>query len=249
MKKNTLTAEDKETIKRFNAAFEQILITIERAKQFKLGDFLVLYLTNWDGKPEVQKNTYGAPVKYKVVHCTESGVAFIKKTSKNGTPIGELYSCCGTEYDKYRRIDQNFRFELDPDYADSLLLEDEDYDPATLHKSKQDIWKAVTAHNKAAKVGTSEARLCYDFFASLNVGDIFWTSTTGFFLVQDKKAVPAKDFNAAAKWQYMTSQKFGNVTILTLKDKKGKVFDCAGDYFRYKALYREKPRSYKELNI
>jgi hypothetical protein len=61
------------------------------------------------------------------------------------------------------------------------------------------------------------------------------------------------DFNktvkrgAAPKESYIYLQRT-IVTILTLVDKKGKVIEVAPDYFQMKALYRERPRSYKEVN-
>jgi hypothetical protein len=197
---------------------------------------------------QVKKNSYGAPIKYKVVHISDRGIPFIKMTSKKGDPIGKLYSSCSAESDNYRHMNQRFQFELDPDFADSLLLQDQ-YDPAQLHKSKQDIWKAVTEHNKACKVTTQELKDVVEFFKQVSVGDTLWTSNNGSILVQDKKTMSPADFNTASKWRLRTHMKGPFITVLTVRDKHGKVKDITADYFWQKALYRERPRTYKELNI
>lgn len=248
MAKHQLNNDDKAILKHFNDVFEAILTTVERAKQWKLDDYLVLYTSDHLGNMQVQTNSYGAPVKYKVVHLTNLGIAFVKKTSKKGEPVGRIYSCCGTESDDYRNMTQKFQFELDPDFADSLLLQDE-YDPAQLHRSKQDIWKAVTEHNKACKVSTQELKDVVEFFKSVNVGDTLWTSNNGHFLVQDKKTKSPSDFNRVAKWRYQTRMKGPFVTVLTIRDKNGKVREITADAYWQKALYKERPRTYKELNI
>jgi len=248
MSKIALTFEDHNIIREFDDKFGAGLEAWEKAKQLQVGDFLILHLDDGLGKMILQRNSYGAPVKYKVVHSSKHGVPFIKKVSKKGTPVGKLYTCMGSlDTDDYRMPGQKFQFELDPDYADSILLEDQ-YDPSQLHKSKKDIWKAVTDHNKANKVKTNEVKDAISFFHTVNIGDVIWTSNVGSYFVQDKKSMTAAAFNNIAPWRHRTGLK-GPITVLTLKDKKGKVFDVAANFFWGKAVYRERPRSYKELNI
>jgi hypothetical protein len=251
MAKIYLTAQDKELIERLEGAYKTALEafeTVERAKQFKMDDYLILLVSDDDGVMQVSKNSYGAPIKYKVVHISDRGIPFIKVTNKKGSPIGKLYSSCGAWEDTYRLMGQKFKFELDPDFADSLLLQDE-YDPAQLHKSKMDIWKAVTEHNKKCRVATQELKDVVSFFKQVNVGDILWTSNNGFLLVQDKKTMSPGDFNRGVKYRYQTRQRGPFVTVLTVRDKSGKVKDITADTLWNRALYRERPRTYKELNI
>jgi hypothetical protein len=246
---NNLTAEDKRVIDEFNRHYGPVLQTIERARQFKLNDYLLLYVSNSEGKMLPQLNSYGAPVKYKVVHVTEDGMPFVKRTNKNGNPVGGLYSVVGTGSDDYRPIDRNFEFILDPDYADALLLQDDQFDPAQLHRSKKDIWNAVTKHNKSVKVKTDQLQDVIDFFGTLVIGDTLWTSNIGYYLIQDIKQMSPKDFNNKANWREQTRVKGPFVLVLTVLDKNGKVKDITADFFWGKALYRERPRTYKELNI
>jgi len=249
MSKNTLTAEDKQIIEDWNEQFGRGLEALEKAKQLNVGDYLVLYVGPDNKNMKLQLNSYGAPVKYKVVHSTAHGIPFIKKVNKKGNPIGQLYSCTGgLDSDDYRYSGHSFEFRLDPDFADAIILQD-DYDPAALHRSKQDIFKSVTAHNKAAKLDTHELKDVIEIFKNANIGDTYWTSHTGFYLIQDKKTMSAKDFNAKAKYNDQTRIKGPFVIVLTVRDKNGKVRDITPDFFWQKSLYKDRPRTYKELNI
>jgi hypothetical protein len=243
-----LTYEDQAFVDNFDKQFKSIIDTLEKAKQFKLDDYLVLYVSDARGVMQLKNNSYGAPVKYKVVYVNSNGIPFIKQVNKKGNPIGNIFSCVGSREDTFRSMEQTFEFMLDPDFADSILLQDQ-YDPAHLHRSKKDIWKAVTEHNKACKVPTHQFKDVLDFVRSVNVGDTVWTSNISYFLIQDKKALSPVDFNKTAKSQFRTSSRGPFVTVLTLRDKKGKIKVVPPDFFCYKAIYRERPRTYKELNI
>jgi hypothetical protein len=172
----------------------------------------------------------------------------VKRSNKAGEPTGKIFSCCGTTSDDYRESNDEFRFEFDPDYADSLLLEDW-YDPASLHRSKQEIWKAVTEHNKACKVYTRDRSDVAAFFNTVNVGDTLWTSNTGSYFVQDKREVHKEDYNKKAHQALKSRVRGPTVVILTLLDKKGNTKDVPPDFFWDKALYKDRPRTYKELKI
>lgn len=249
MSKITLTTADHQVINEFNSKYEAGLDALEKAKQLQVGDFLILNLWDYKGDKSLHKNSYGAPIKYKVVTASKHGIPFIKKVNKKGEPIGKLYTCMGMlESDDYRIDGQKFEFELDPDFADSLLLQDQ-YDPATLHKSKKDIWKSVTEHNKACKVKTGTIQEVVLFFNAVNVGDTLWTSNVSHYLIQDKKTMSPQNFNNSIKHYHGTRIKGPHVIVLTLLDKKGKTKDITADFFHCKALYKERPRTYRELNI
>jgi len=248
MKEDALSNADIVLIDNFNRHWEEAFEAIERSKRYKLGDYLVLFLWNYNGVKSQKVNSYGAPVKYKVVHVTARSMPFIKQVDVKGKPIGQVFTIMGLDGDDYRGHAQKYEFELDPDFADSIILEDE-YDPATLHKSKKDIWKAVTAHNKSCKIQANGNETLIEFFKTVNVGDMLWTSTLSHYLVQDKRIMTVTTFNATVKSPYRTNQKYNPLVVLTLIDKKGKIINVAADFFLYKALYKERPRSYKELNI
>src|ERR1035437_1671589 len=218
MAKYVLSVDDKETLEDFIDVYEGGLKNLERIKQLNVGDYLILYLDDHKGNMVLQKNSYGAPIKYKVVCSTEYGIPFVKRVNKKGNPIGDLYSCTGmADNDWFHDPDQKFNFELDPDYVDSLLIQD-GYDPALLHKSKQDIWKAVTLHNRSCKITTKSLNDCVAFFTNVKVGDTLWTSALSSFLVQDKKTCTKQDLGKAKKWSSRTSIKGPFVTVLTVRE-------------------------------
>ncbi len=250
MAKNQLSSEDKLILDDFVQLFEAGFEAIEKAKQIAVGDYLILHLHDPVRNEMVQqKNSYGAPIKFKVVYCSKHGIPFVKRVNKKGEPVGRLFSCMGALHtDYFHKPGQKFEFSLDPDYADSILLQDE-YDPAQLHKSKKDIWKTVTDHNKAHKIKTRHMNDVIAFVSTVKVGDMLWTSRTGYFLVQNIAIKSPRDFNATAKHIDRTHLKLATIVVLTIKDKKGTVKDVAPNFFYWKALYRERPRTYKELNI
>lgn len=246
-KKQTLTADDKRLINHWNEAFGRAIEALEKAKQLSVGDFLVLYTGDDEKTLKLHMNSYGAPTKYKVVHSNQYGIPFIKKVNKKGTPIGPIMSCAGNlETDDYRYAGQYFEFRLDPDFADSLLLQEE-YDPSQLHKTKQEIFKSVTKHNKAAKVDTSSLPKVVAFFQNLKIGDTLWASHSGYYLIQDIKIVNSKIVNNSKSLR--TSIRGPFVQVLTVRDKNNKCFEITADFFAWKALYKERPRTYKELKI
>jgi hypothetical protein len=240
---------DNDALALFEGTFGRYMETIKHAQQFKLGDFLILKMGTAGTNSIVYKNSYGAPIKYKVVCINKHDIAFVKRINSAGEPVGKMSSCVGMITDDYYK-DSNttFAFELDPDFADALILQD-NYDPASLHKSKKDIWKAVTEHNKACKVPTQDMKDVVAFFNSVNVGDTLWTSSVGFYFVQDKKAMTISDFDKKFRFGLRTYVKGPNVVVLTVRDKNGKIKDITADFFSWKALYKERPRTYKELNI
>jgi hypothetical protein len=242
-KKPTLTVEDKRCIEEWNEQFGRALGALEKAKQLNVGDYLVLYCGQDPNTLKLQINSYGAPTKYKVVTVADYGIPFIKKVNKKGTPVGALQSVTGSlESDDYRYAGSHFEFRLDPDFADALILEDE-YDPSQLHKAKQEIFKAVTKHNKEVKINTSTLSHIVAHFQTVKIGDILWTSNSGHYLVQDMKTISVK------KYSHYTNLKGPFIQVLTIKDKNGKNREVTADFFLCKALYRERPRTYRELKI
>lgn len=105
----------------------------------------------------------------------------------------------------------------------------------------------MTEYNKNAKVATQNISDVTSFLATLKPGDTIWTSNVSHYTIQDTNLM---ERNAAHK-----VAKFGNkikgphILIVTMVDKKGTVKVIAPDFFHYKALYKARPRTYKELNL
>lgn len=246
---SNISASDQAVLSEFESKHGPVLSAVEKAKKFNLGDYLILRVKDFAGNFKIKSNSYGAPVKFVVVHINRHGIPFIKKVSKQGNPVGKMYSCIGSlEGDDYCYPWQDFEFILDPDFADSILLQDS-YDPSTQHKARQEIWKAVTEHNKKHKIQTRSIAKIVNFLQTVNVGDTLWSSTRTYFVVQDKKLVPRGEVYKSVKNAQTHRIKGPFILVLTIVDKKGKVKNITADFFEHKALYSQRPRSYAELKI
>lgn len=242
-KKNVLSTTDLIDIDQFDKVFNTWLDDIEHCKKFKIGDYLIVYSRDGDRGRTLHINSYGAPVKYKVVHQNRHGIPFIKTVNAKGEPQGSIF--CMVNDHPSLEIRNRLQFELDPDYADSIILEDE-YDPAVLHRDKKDIFKAVTAHNKACKIKTTSVIAdVVPFLNTVRAGDTLWTSSLSYYLIQDVQTMSVGAWKAMSKNNYTRLR--GDIKILTIVDKKGKVQTVNADFFHCKALYNDKPRSYNEL--
>lgn len=248
-KNKVITPEEMRLICEQDAHYSAIVDSFERAKQFKVNDFLILMIRDGIGGWATEKNSYGAPIKYKVVYTSESGIPFMQEVNAHGTLIGNII--CGLDHlDDGCYIDhgQVPRWQLDPDYADSLLLQQE-YDPSLLHNNRKQIWKEITEHNKKAKINTQGIPQIVDFLKTLKQGDTIWTSNVSHYMVQDIKLLSKSETSKIIKENFRSRVKGPFVLVATIVDKKGVVKDVAADFFYYKALYKERPRSYKELNL
>ena len=250
-KRYKLSHNETIVLKNYREDFVDTMRIYNEALQFKLGDYVILKEDPTDGDDEnvklvVRANSYGTPVKFKVVYVNEDGHPFIKQVNKTGNTIGELMSMTGTAgTDSYGWSD--FKFELDPDYADAILL-GETYDAAKEHKSKQEMWKAITKHNKASKINNEVSNLI-KFFDTVKIGDTLWNSINKFYLVEDIVKMSKKEFNNLKNNKFKTSIRGSMpITVLTVKEPNGNRQMITADFFCYKALYKDRPRSYKELN-
>jgi hypothetical protein len=241
-----LTPEDIMNITRYEQDRDLILQNIWSLAKFKVGDFLILKMSEYRNGPiKIQVDSYGAPIKFLVVHVTPGGMPWLKRVNNKGLPTGHAEPCFDMETAQYHK----FEFELDPDYTDSILLQDK-YDPCSLQRSKKVIWKEVTEHNKANKIPTRNIKDIMTFFETVTPGDTLWTSSKGSRFVKDKKVVKMTDyFRKTACHGWKQKDVPATMVVLTVTDNKGNDKDIDARFFHWKALYKQRPRSYKELNI
>lgn len=248
--KLVITPEDQEAINDFECYYEQEEKLFEKARQFSIDDYLILYGDlEGSGRMTLAINAYQAPLKFKVVYVSKSGLPFIKRLNKSGNPIGNIMSCTNSlENDDHTTHYDNFEFALDPDYVDSILLANK-YDPTQIHRLRKETWKSVTDHNKASKVKTNTIKDVIDFFNTVTVGDTIWTSNKNYYSIQSKRTVNTTAHNQVVKRKNRFNAHQSVFTLLTVKDKKGAIKDITPNFFHQKVLYKERPRTYKELNI
>lgn len=228
-------------IKEREGQIASVIGAIESAAKFKVGDYLVAYIPAVKGirSREVITNSYGAPKKFIIVYTDKFGIPYIKELNKNGHPIGQIISTVKLDRNNYMAPMNDMEFEVDPDYADAIIFEDEEgFDATATQKQKSDMFKAITAHNKSLKVDWRDVPALIAFLKSLKPGDVVWRSIKSNFTILTIKPIPTTHRDTRLS-EY---DDFG-----TAQDNKGNIFDLNYGTFRWKAIYKGQPRSYKEL--
>lgn len=251
---NNLSQEDIEFIKDSEDVYKLLFKKIENAKSFKIGDYIIRYDLEYsfDGKEawQVKKNSYGVPVKYKVITVSESGIPFIRCVDSKGNTHGRLISALDEDSEDYIIDVVYIKYELDPDYVDALLL-DEEYEPSVLYKTKQQTWKEIATHNKINKIDTHDIKKIIGLFNTLSPGDILYTSSISHYLVHKIEFLTRDEAmkRLPNTGVYVPKGKNSKIPVLTVLDKNLATKVITADFFFQKSLYKTRPRSYKEINI
>ena len=239
-KNNDVLPHELDFIRQREEVIASIVGAIGEVAKFKKGDFLIAFRpqTQWSKRQQIT-NSYGAPKKFMVVHTCRFNVPYMKELNKKGTPVGQLISPLKFEGGNRAVKSTDLEFEVDPDYADAIIMMDEDnYDAATVHKMKSDTFKEITDHNKSLKVNCTDMKELLQFLQSLKVGDVIYRSTKNHFTILKLDPIPTTHNGTRLDERGF----FGPA-----QDSKGKVFDLGAYVFKWKAIYTGCPRSYNEL--
>jgi hypothetical protein len=238
MSKPRINPEEMEEIKRNEAEVAHLLESLESARRFNLGDYLIRYMGE-DTCPEL--NSYFVERRFQVVHVDKNGVCYVKEVmgGKTSSWIMTLANLRFSIDEAHNGGDYVYRYTLDPLYEDHIIMQQEGkYDPASLQQDKSNIFKEITAHNKAHKVRTSSGLYALKFLKTVRVGDTLWFSNVTSFIVQEIKTLP-KTANAMNTCFYDA--------VLIGVTNKGKNLKLSVNDITHKAIYTACPRSYKEL--
>lgn len=235
-----LTAEEKNFIQSNETMIESILSSIQVVQQFKDGDFLIAFhkLSPYDGhkKKRPVTNSYGAVKKFQVVAVDKHGVPYMKELNKKGKPVGRLIS--SIEHDNHGGFQPGLLFEVDPDFADAIILEDQaNFNASNILKEKSDTFKEIALFNKNIKVDCQDIKKLATFLSTIKVGDLLWRSNISSWTVQEVDPLP-RDKGGRIE----NHKNFMKVTTNKGKEEFISFWDIKG-----KALYTDRPRSYKEL--
>lgn len=227
-------------IKEREAAHASIMETFKKVSQFKTGDFLIAFIL--DDRLHTRKqitNSYGAPKKFIVVYTNKFGAPYVKELNKKGDAVGQLICLIHTGYTNQIIINPDCEFEIDPDYTDAIIMDDEaNYNATHIHKMNSDMFKTITKHNKSLRVDVDNNASLLNYLKTQKVGDIVWKSIKTYFTILTLDPIPVTHKGTRVQ----DDVKFG-----TAQDSKGKVFDISSCTFKYRAIYTSQPRSYKEL--
>lgn len=156
--------------------YDAILKFIKHKENFKfnVGDVLVKNVITGYGderrwEPEQVSHISTASKKFLYFYENEDGIGFIKSILSTGK-IGEAVTPM-TEFDP-----DNIKFELDPDYAEHIILSDEneEFNAAARHEHKKKFREKAYRANKKLLASTYNNGDRLAFLHTLKVGDKLW---------------------------------------------------------------------------
>lgn len=165
---------------------------IAEQRQFGEGDVLVVgRITKVEGYPQYETmSSTNLPQKYLVVYKDEAGLLYCKRILQGGK-LGKGVVMPATWDSSY------WRFEMDPEMADSIILSQEDkYDPMAQARMIRKLKEEVKRYNKSIETSLPNAVTASQFLESLQIGQKVWTLSYytdprhDEFVVQDIKKVP-----------------------------------------------------------
>jgi hypothetical protein len=255
MSKSDISQDDQETIDEYKEKLLHINDMFSRLKTFSKGDYLIQCVQHVGDshagasstkKPVFVLNSYGLKKKFKVVEIDSTGAPWIKELGSSGQPTGPIRCALIEEIlflDSDRISDMRIvrRFEIDPEYVDSLILGPDAYDPCGAQKTMSQTWKEITEHNKKHIKRFKTMAQAVGFFKIIKPGDQFWTSSKKYFTVIDVKTVSSRGTTSLVKGPY--------VTKLLVRYVDGSNKTMYPDNIVGKVLYTAAPRSYRrEMN-
>lgn len=245
MSKSNLNQPEVNYIQEREDAFARTIDLIKNSMyKFKEGDFLIAYAKHWDHRvmryvDSQVTNSYGAPKKFTVVHVDKNGIPYIKELNKRGTPVGTLLCPIRSDSAYGDLKPDGYAFEVDPDYADSIIMDNEgSFDATHIHKTKSDTFKEITQHNKSLKVKIRNTAELIEFLKTLKVGNVYYKSIKTYFTIISLDPIPTTHNGT----RIVEHKSFG-----TAQNSKGKTIQLDHTTFSWYSVYTGQPRSYNEL--
>lgn len=143
--------------------------------KFSIGDVLIREekhrnYKNGTSEWKVRTADCNLPYKYVYVFENELGVGYIRRLSVNGSKFVER-AMCVTEFDP----DQT-RFSLDPEYADHMLLaeEQDEFDTKSRYAEAKKKREQINRKNKKLAIPMPDEAAVITWMQNLKVGDQIW---------------------------------------------------------------------------
>lgn len=172
-----LTIDDKSEIANaLENNHTKMWLQIKSELKFEVGDVLVKLFKRYDRETSTTKwiteniqSDFKMPQRYVYVHEDENGIGFIKPLRISDGTLGKDLLCL-TDFD-YRET----RFQVDPEYAEHMLL-DAEFDITAIRKKANEGRKVVIKMNRKLGVKPKNLGDWNNFFESLKTGDKFWVT-------------------------------------------------------------------------
>lgn len=244
-----LTDEENEFISSRESMIDILLENIEAVKGFRVGDYVVAHYKECDSNIKIPwTNSYGIARKFIVVYVDKYGVPFIKQLNSKGLPIGDLISILEYSWDSYERgllSWISYELEVDPNYADALILDDVDtFNASAEHQEKSSLYKEIAKHNKVYRIDLSGKDLCLKFVKQLTVGDVLWRSAKTSWIVSYIGLVSPGGYVLTG---HKRGSRISDTYNITFTDNKGKQLFYNQYALLNKVLYSQQPRTFNEL--
>lgn len=176
--------------------------------RFEVGDVVIKLLKHRDyqtqeesWKPENINSDTKMAQRYVYVFEDEYGIGYLKRLKLANGKLGQELICL-TDFDF-----NSTRFEVDPEYAEHVLL-DAEFDIKKIHKASLVQRKIITKMNRKVGMKPKTLQDFNDFFDKLKVGDTFWTTAdfTGRYTQEHKLTkldkITVSDLNRANSWNW-----------------------------------------------
>jgi hypothetical protein len=228
-----------------------IMNLLDVVRSFKLGDYIIVVRISNDTQQRVPaKNSYGAIIKYQVVFVDELGLPHVKLINNNGKPSGRIQALLTT----YSRFQwgavgyDDYDFQLDPDYADSIILQSEsEYDPMERHNALKSARQEITDHNKRIKLPTSTIQEVVETFSKLEVGITYWTSPKrGFTVLENTHYVLNKKTTYVNGLKVSYAPNHTVINKIKVRHSNGKIKTYEPADMKKKNIYAGIPKSYND---
>lgn len=171
----------KEQLKQLDASIKsnKVCSWLEQKEsmKFEIGDVLIKNIQRYDYESADEDKYYWAPEninsdnkmnqRYVYIYETPTGVGFIKKLRVSDGTLGEELFCLA-DFDY-----SSTRFEVDPEYAEHMLL-DANFDIRDIHKKSLEARKIVTKMNRKIGVKPKTLKEYNEFYEGLAKKAEFW---------------------------------------------------------------------------
>lgn len=173
--------------------------------RFNIGDVLIKQRKMWglpdEDKWETETNRIGGPIKYMYVFENKLGIGYLKRLKVDGTGLASSLICT------VNLDPEATRFQLDPEYADHLMLADEDekFEYNKIYKVNKEFRnEAIIKNRKLLVGGTGSHKKVVEWFKDLKKGDVFWHGHSYDDLISHKYEVTnitGKKLSTMTNWE------------------------------------------------
>lgn len=243
-----LSARDLGWIKHNEEIMLAFLNRLKEVTQFKLNDYLIAYKIFPDSGQKVPiTNSYGTPIKYKVVHTDKAGIPYIKMVASSGAVVGDVQAL--VIFDPFDgTIADGYHYTHDPHFVESIILEDKTYDPTEIQRNKKLLRDEIVKHNREAKINTKDLSELIKTFNSMNVGEKYWFSIKNNMTINRITIVPASKHVGALTVSKYSKQKIKDIPEIEVTLSNGSTDTYYPHVFLGKNLYTKQPRSINEIH-